>query len=63
MGGRHQFLPFGRIWNGVQVSPIMPYTWFVRIPGLSAFREADRFAILGLVPAALLAGAAVDWMR
>jgi hypothetical protein len=41
----------------------MPYTWFVRIPGLSSFREADRLAILGLVPAALLAGAAVDWMR
>ncbi len=41
----------------------MPYTWFVRIPGLSAFREADRMAILGLVAAALLAGAAVNWMR
>jgi hypothetical protein len=40
----------------------MPYTWFVRIPGLSSFREADRLAILGMVPAALLAGAAVDWL-
>jgi hypothetical protein len=47
----------------VRVSPLLPYTWFVRIPGLSAFREADRMAILGLVPAALLAGAAVTWMR
>ena len=35
----------------------MPYTWLMRIPGLSAFREADRFALLGLVGAALLAGA------
>jgi hypothetical protein len=41
----------------------MPYTWFVRIPGLASFREADRLAILGLVPAALLAGAAVNWLR
>jgi hypothetical protein len=47
----------------VRVSNLMPYTWFVRIPGLSSFREADRLAILGLLPAALLAGAAVDWLR
>ncbi|HUY51728.1 MAG TPA: hypothetical protein VMV92_39510 [Streptosporangiaceae bacterium] len=61
--GSVQYVPFVQIWHGVQVSPVLPYTWFVRIPGLSAFREADRLAILGLVPAALLAGAAVDWMR
>jgi hypothetical protein len=41
----------------------MPYTWFVRLPGLSSFREADRLAILGLLPAALLAGGAVEWCR
>jgi hypothetical protein len=61
--GKIQYVPFAQDWNGVQVSPVMPYTWFVRLPGLSSFREADRLAILGLVPAALLAGAAVDWMR
>ena len=61
--GKQQYVPFAQDWNGVTVSPVMPYTWFVRIPGLSSFREADRLAILGLVPAALLAGAAVDWMR
>jgi len=55
--------PFQQIWNGVRVSPAMPYTWLMRLPVLSAFREADRFAILGLVGAALLAGAAVDWLR
>ena len=60
---KRQFVPWTQIWNGVHVSPFLPYTWFVRIPGLSAFREADRMAILGLVPAALLAGAAVNWMR
>ncbi len=60
---KKQFVPFAQDWHGVTVSPVMPYTWFVRIPGLSSFREADRLAILGLVPAALLAGAAVDWMR
>jgi len=58
-----QYVPFSRLWHGVPMSPVMPYTWFVRIPGLSSFREADRLAILGLAPAALLAGAAVDWLR
>ena len=61
--GRHQYLPLALSWNGVRVSGLMPYTWFVRIPGLASFREADRLAILGLVPAALLAGAAVNWLR
>jgi len=61
--GKRQFIPWTLDWNGVHVSAFLPYTWFVRIPGLSAFREADRMAILGLIPAALLAGAAVDWMR
>jgi hypothetical protein len=58
-----QYVPFQQIWQGVQVSPVMPYTWLMRLPVLSAFREADRFAILGLVGAAQLAGAAVDWLR
>src|SRR4029077_15264817 len=57
------YLPLALSWNGVRVSGLMPYTWFVRIPGLGSFREADRLAILGLVPAALLAGAAVNWLR
>ncbi len=61
--GKHQYLPLSSVWNGVRVSDLMPYTWFVRLPGLSSFREADRLAILGLLPAALLAGAAVDWLR
>jgi hypothetical protein len=58
-----QRVPFHELWNGVWVSPVMPYTWVMRLPVLSAFREADRFAILGLVGAALLAGAAVEWLR
>jgi 4-amino-4-deoxy-L-arabinose transferase-like glycosyltransferase len=61
--GKQQFLPWTLDWSGVRVSAFLPFTWFVRLPGLSAFREADRMAILGLVPAALLAGAAVNWMR
>ena len=61
--GKHQYLPLGLTWHGVRVSGLMPYTWFVRIPELSSFREADRLAILGLLPAALLAGAAVNWLR
>jgi hypothetical protein len=61
--GKTQYLPLPSVWNGVRVSNLMPYTWFVRLPGLSSFREADRLAILGLLPAALLAGAAVEWIR
>jgi hypothetical protein len=59
----HQYVPLPQRWHGVQVSLLMPYTWFVRVPGLSSFREADRLAFLGLIGAALLAGAAVEWLR
>ena len=61
--GRHGYIPFAAVTHGVRVSLIMPFTWFVRIPGLSDFREANRFTELGLLPAALLAGAAVEWLR
>jgi hypothetical protein len=60
--GHHLYVPSAQLWQGVRVSALMPYTWFIRIPGLSIFREADRLALLGLAGAALLAGAAVDWL-
>jgi hypothetical protein len=60
--GTHRYVPLAQYWQGTRVSLLMPYTWFVRTPGLSVFREADRLALLGLVGAALLAGAAVDWL-
>ena len=72
----HQYLPLlshthwalvtpatGRpFWAPVAVSNLMPYTWLVRIPGLSSLREADRFALVGLVGAAMLAGLTVQWL-
>jgi hypothetical protein len=61
IGGR-TFVPVAQVWHGIVVSDVMPYTWFVRVPGLSSFREADRLELLGMVPAALLAGSAVDWL-
>jgi hypothetical protein len=61
--GRQRYVPLAQEWHGIKVSLIMPYTWMVRIPLLSSFREANRFTELGLVPAALLAGAAVNWLR
>jgi NAD(P)-dependent dehydrogenase (short-subunit alcohol dehydrogenase family) len=61
--GHHTFVPLAQSWEGLRVSALMPYTWFIRVPGLSIFREADRMALLALVGAALLAGAAVDWMQ
>ncbi len=55
--------PLVQHWHGTRVSALMPYTWLVRLPGLANFREADRFTELGLVAAALLAGAATGWLR
>jgi hypothetical protein len=61
--GGTQYAPVVSMWNGERVSLVMPYTWVMRIPLLADLREADRFALLGLVGAALLAGTAVDWLR
>jgi hypothetical protein len=60
--GSTAHVPFQQDWNGERVSPVMLYTWVMHVPGLSALREADRFALLGLVGAVLLAGSAVDWI-
>src|SRR5207244_12137027 len=35
--GKHQYLPLAQTWQHVRVSGLMPYTWFVRIPGMSGF--------------------------
>jgi hypothetical protein len=61
--GSRVYTPLATTWDGVRMSLLMPYTWLVHVPGLSALREADRLALLGLVGAAMLAGAAVDWLR
>jgi hypothetical protein len=61
--GTTKYVPFAETWYHQRVSLLMPYTWFVRLPGLSSFREANRLGLLGMVPAALLAGAAVEWLR
>jgi hypothetical protein len=61
--GGGDYVPLAQRWSGVRVSALMPFTWLVRVPGLSGFREADRFALLGLVAATLLAGCAVDWLH
>ncbi len=60
--GNRRFTPLPVLWHGARMSALMPYTWLIRIPGLDAFREADRLALLGLLPAALLAGSAVEWL-
>ena len=59
----HDLVPLAESWRGLRVSLLMPYTWLIKLPGLSLFREADRLALLGLVGACLLAGAAVEWLR
>jgi hypothetical protein len=54
--------PVNGVWKPVAASDLMPYTWLVRIPGLSGLREADRFALVGLIGAAMLAGLTVQWL-
>jgi hypothetical protein len=61
--GKRPYAPFGEVSHGARLSAVLPFTWFVKIPGLASFREADRFTLLGLIPATLLAGAAVNWLR
>ncbi|HEV2373089.1 MAG TPA: hypothetical protein VGS19_13060 [Streptosporangiaceae bacterium] len=61
--GMHAYTPVAITLHGARVSALLPYTWFVQVPGLSGFREAGRLAELGIVPAALLAGAAAGWLR
>jgi len=60
--GSRVHVPLATTSDGVRMSEIMPYTWLVQVPGLSALREPDRLALLGLAGAALLAGSAVDWL-
>ena len=61
--GSHLLIPAAQQNGHWRMSGLMPFTWFAKIPGLSGFREPDRMMMLGLVPAALLAGAAVNWLR
>jgi hypothetical protein len=61
--GNRRYVPLPGVWHGVRLSMIMPYTWMVRISLLASFREANRLTELGLVAAALLAAAGVNWLR
>ena len=56
--GARQYVPLAGTWDGARVSLALPYSWLIRLPAMSALREADRLALIGLVPAALLGGAA-----
>jgi len=62
LGGQAHTL-FGTEYDGQQLSVLMPYTWFVRLPAMTSFRYASRFTPLGLLAASLLAGSAVAWIR
>jgi hypothetical protein len=61
--GHHPYTPAAHTLHGTRVSTLMPYTWFTQIPGLAGFREAGRLAELGILPAAVLAGATITWLR
>jgi hypothetical protein len=62
LAGARRLVPFGENWHGVRVSSVMPFTWLIQLPGMADMREADRFTELGLVGAALLAGAGMAWL-
>ncbi len=61
--GSRTYIPLPSPYGGHEMSLLMPYTWFVRLPGLAGFREANRFIPLALIPAGLLAGSAVAWIH
>ena len=61
--GPHLLIPVSQLAGNWRVSAVLPFTWFAKLPGLSGFREPDRMMMLGILPAALLAGGAVDWLR
>jgi hypothetical protein len=61
--GPHLLIPVPQLAGHWRVSATAPFTWFAKVPGLSGFREPDRMMMLGILPAALLAGGAVDWLR
>jgi hypothetical protein len=60
--GNHRFVPLAVTTHYVQMSALLPYTWLIHVPGLSGLREPDRFMLVGLVPAALLAGLGAEWL-
>jgi len=60
--GSATYTPLAAEWKGVRLSLLMPFSWFVHLPGMSGFREAARLTMLAIVPACLLAGAAVEWL-
>jgi hypothetical protein len=61
--GHDRWVPLAVVTHQVRMSALLPYTWLIHIPGLSGLREPDRFLLLGLLPAAVLAGFAVEWLR
>lgn len=61
--GVAEYVPVAQVWRGVALSSIMPYTWLVHMPGLASFRVPGRIAAIGLIPAALLAGFAIGYLR
>lgn len=50
------FIPLPIERYGYELSAVLPYTWYVQIPGFADQRVAGRFVILGVLAAAILAG-------
>ena len=57
-GQRH--IPFPITVDGVEMSAIMPATWFAHVPVLGDLRVPQRFALLALLPLALLSAMAAQ---
>ena len=61
--GTAEYVPVAHVLGGVKLSAIMPYTWLVDLPGLASFRVPGRLTAIGLIPAALLAGFTIGYLR
>ncbi|MDX6647584.1 MAG: hypothetical protein QOK40_3311 [Miltoncostaeaceae bacterium] len=54
------YRPLPVSYEGYRMSGVMPYTWLVRVPFLRNVRVPDRFAVVGILPIAMLAGLGAD---
>jgi len=58
----HTFSPVPIDMYGFSLSTLLPFTWFMDLPVLGSLRVPQRFALLGLLPAVLLAATGAEWM-
>lgn len=56
------FSPASIVMDGFSLSALLPFTWFMDIPIVGTLRVPQRFALLALLPAVLLAVIGAEWL-